>query len=261
MARLCPLFSGSTGNCYYIGSKKAGVLVDVGRSAKQTELMLKACGIEPAAVQAVLVTHEHADHIRGVRVFAKKHALPVFASAGTLWAMTETLMGEVSAYEMEADLQIANMHISAFHTSHDCAEPFGYRIRTEDEKVIAVATDLGFLSEEVKAALTGADLAVIESNHDVEMLRNGPYPYYLQKRILSTKGHLSNDTCADFLPQMAKSGTTRFLLAHLSRENNSRKIALETAMASLVKAGLIHGADFQLDAAKVENVSGNSILF
>jgi len=261
MARLCPLFSGSKGNSYYIGSKKAGILVDAGRSAKQIEMMLKACDIEISAIQGICVTHEHTDHISGVRVFAKKHAVPVFASKGTMRAMAGAMMGEVAVSEMEDELQIADMTISPFHTSHDCAEPLGYRIKTKDERVITVATDLGFLSEEVKEALSGVDFAVIESNHDVEMLRHGPYPYYLQKRILSERGHLSNETCADFLPYMAKNGTTRFLLAHLSQENNSRSLALETAMARLLNAGFISGEDFILDAARVENVSGNTILF
>lgn len=261
MARFCPLFSGSSGNSYYIGSKSAGVLVDAGRSAKQLDLMLKACEIDPLAIHGIFITHEHSDHVSGLRVFAKRHNLPVFASRGTIRALQSTLREEVTTHVMEDELQIAGMTINCFHTSHDCAEPLGFRIKTADDRVITVSTDLGFISEECENSLMASDFAVIESNHDVDMLRTGPYPYYLQRRILSNKGHLSNDTCADFLPRLAKSGTTRFFLAHLSRDNNSRKIALETSLASLIKAGFIQGEDFLLDAAKPENIECRTVVF
>lgn len=260
MARFCPLFSGSSGNSYYIGSKTAGVLVDAGRSAKQIDMMLKACDIDPAVIQGILITHEHSDHISGLRVFAKKHAIPVFGSKGTIRELMYKTEG-ATLYEMEEDLQIADMEINAFHTSHDCAEGFGYSIKTADDRKITFATDLGFISDEVEDGIMGADFAVIESNHDVQMLKTGGYPYYLKQRILSDRGHLSNDTCADFLPRLAKSGTTRFFLAHLSKENNSRQVALDTSYEALIKEGFINGEDFILDAGKAENTEARTIIF
>jgi len=260
MARLCPLFSGSSGNSYYIGSKSAGVLIDAGRNAKQIDLMLNTCGIDPKSVKGILLTHEHSDHISALRVFAKRHSLPVFSSEGTLMAIGDSL-DHSNAYILESELQIAGMTVSHFHTSHDCAEPIGFRIKTADDKIFALATDLGYISEEVENSLLGADTVVIESNHDPEMLRTGMYPYYLKKRILSNQGHISNDTCAQILPKLAKSGTTRFVLAHLSSENNSRRVALQTSLTSLVQAGYVPNSDFLLDAARRENFEGNSIIF
>ena len=259
MARLCPLFSGSTGNSYYIGSRSAGLLIDAGRSAKQLDAALKTCGIDPLAVQGVLITHEHSDHISGLRVFAKKYSLPVFASQGTIEAIGE--MDGVKMYEVQRDMQIGDMTVTYFHTSHDCAEPLGFRIRTEENRIVTLSTDLGYLSEEVKESLYGTDYAIIESNHDLEMLRTGDYPYYLKRRILSDEGHLSNRSCAEFLPELLKSGTRRFLLAHLSRENNTPSMAFETSLSSLIQAGYVQNTDFILETAPVENTEGKVRIF
>lgn len=261
MARVCPLFSGSSGNSYYIGSKKAGVLVDVGRTAKQIDNMLNACDIEPTAIKGILITHEHSDHVKGLRVFAKRHSLPVFATAGTFGAISDNLDG-IKTYILGGELDIADMKVNYFHTSHDAAEPVGYRIKTADDRIVTVSTDTGYISEEIENSILGADFAIIESNHDVEMLRNNrTYPYILKQRIFSNTGHLSNDTCAGILPRMAKSGTTRFLLAHLSRDNNSRQIAVKTALAALIKSGFVENTDFMVDAARPENLENKVIVF
>lgn len=260
MARLCPLFSGSKGNSYYIGSKSAGILIDAGRSAKQLVNMLIACEIGLEAVQAIFITHEHTDHVSALRVFLKRHRVPVFASRGTIREISGTLE-DATLYEMERDVQIADMTINAFHTSHDCAEGLGYTVRTADHRKFTLATDLGFVSEEVEESLLGSDFVVLESNHDVDMLRYGPYPYMLKKRILSDRGHLSNDACAALLPKLAKNGTTRFLLAHLSQDNNTRAAALEASLQTLVSGGFIHGEDFIVDAAKPVNDEARSIIF
>ncbi len=260
MARLCPLFSGSSGNSYYIGSRSAGLLIDVGRSARQMDNMLRLCGIDPLAVQGILITHEHTDHVAGLRVFAKKYGLPVFASPGTLSALGSVLDG-LEAHPIETGMELAGMKVWPFATSHDCAQPRGYRVETEDGRTFALATDLGYLSDEVKASLLGADTVVIESNHDKEMLRAGRYPLYLKQRILSDRGHLSNDVCASFLPELYQSGTRRFLLAHLSQENNTPALARETSLAALTRAGLTPDVDFLLDTASPENTQGRVIIF
>lgn len=260
MARLCPLFSGSTGNSYYIGSRSAGVLIDAGRSARQLDGMLHSCNIDPLAIHAILLTHEHSDHISGLQVFAKKYRIPVYGSTGTLIALGEKLTG-VEAHVAEDGMELAGMEITPFHTMHDCAEPLGYRIRTEDDRTLGFATDLGALSDVVKEHLLGADTVVIESNHDRDMLRHGGYPIYLKQRILSDHGHLANDACAAFLPTLAKSGTRRFLLAHISRENNTPGLARETALAALAQAGLSENVDFQLDTASPENADGKTVIF
>lgn len=212
MARLCPLFSGSGGNSYYIGSRSAGLLIDAGRSARQLDRMLQRCGIDPMAIQGVLITHEHSDHIAGVRVFAKKYGIPVFASQGTLLAMQPSLEG-VESWVLEGPLQLAGMEVTPFATPHDSAQSLGFRIQTADGRQFALATDLGVVTPCVREHLLGAEFVVLESNHDREMLRNGPYPAYLKRRILAGTGHLSNGDCAAFLPELARAGAKRFLLA------------------------------------------------
>lgn len=258
MARLCPLFSGSSGNSYYIGTRSAGLLIDAGRSARQLENMMNLCGISPQAVQGVLVTHEHTDHISGLRVLAKKYSLPVFASHGTLAEISGTVQ---NAQAITGDIQLAGMTVTPFHTSHDSAEALGYRIKTEDGRSFALATDTGVLTDEITENLLGCDTVVIESNHDPEMLQNGPYPYPLKQRILSDHGHLSNEACAEFLPRLAKSGTKRFVLAHLSGENNKPSIARKKSLSALENAGLINEVDFLLHIAAPENTEGKTIIF
>lgn len=264
MARICPLFSGSSGNCYYIGSGEEGILVDVGRSAKQVTTRLEQCGISTDAVKAVFITHEHADHVAGLRVFASRYHLPVYASAGTLSALSrmECLSDKFSQSVIDGTgMECAGMRIAPFPLSHDSAECVGYRIVTEDGRTVALSTDLGCLSEEVETGLTGADFVVLESNHDVGMLKNGPYPYPLKRRILSHTGHLSNADCAEELCRLVQCGTTRFLLAHLSAENNTPELAYQTSLCSLNLNGFQQDKDFQLFVAPRENVSGKSIWF
>ncbi len=263
MARLSPLFSGSSGNSYYIGSRSAGLLIDAGRSARQIDGMLKVLGINPLAIQGILVTHEHSDHVSGLRVFAKKHSLPIFATGGTLSAI-RGMVGDTARLcpvEPGETLELAGMEVSPFSVSHDCTDPVGYRIATADGRGFCLATDLGFVSDSVRERLLGCDLVVLESNHDEEMLKKGPYPYVLKRRILSDRGHLSNASCTRLLPQLAKSGVRRFLLAHLSRENNSPALAESTAVEGLTQAGYTRDLDYMLEIAPVENTEGRTIIF
>ena len=260
MARVCPLFSGSTGNSYYIGSRGAGLLIDAGRSARQVDNMLKRCGIDPLAVQGILITHEHSDHIAGVRVFAKRYGIPVFASQGTLLAMRSSLEG-VESWVLDGPFQLAGMEVTPFETPHDSAQSLGFRIQTADGRQFAFATDLGVVTPCVRDHLLGAEFVVIESNHDREMLRNGPYPAYLKRRILGGTGHLSNSDCAALLPELARRGAKRFLLAHLSRETNTPSLAREAALSALTAAGYQEGSGFWLEVAPVENREGRTIIF
>lgn len=264
MARLCPLFSGSSGNSYYIGSRDRGILIDVGRSAKQTTEMLQKCGIPLSAIEGIFVTHEHSDHVKGLRVFAGRNKIPVYASLGTLEALNDAqiLDGKFPCTAIGLEGMVcAGMEIVPFHTSHDCAEGYGYLVKTADDHRVSFSTDLGVVTPEVAESMEGADFVVVESNHDVGMLQSGPYPYPLKRRILSAKGHLSNETCADLLPHLAGKGTTRFLLAHLSQENNTPELAYQTALCSLQMAGLHLNRDFSLSVAPRENTAGQTILF
>ncbi len=262
MAKLVPLFSGSQGNSYYIASGGKGILIDVGRSAKQITSALNDNDIDISTVQAIFITHEHIDHTKGVRVFANKYSIPVFSTLGTRQAMRSlNLVDEKTDCHIISNIgvDIDTMHVDSFRISHDCAEGCGYKVTMNDVK-FAFATDLGYLSEEVENALMGCDTVVIESNHDVRMLQMGSYPYHLKRRIMSDIGHLSNAVCAEFLPKLVESGTKRFVLAHLSRENNMPEIAYQESLNELTARGMELNSDFTLTVAPVVT-DGRSVVF
>lgn len=251
MSRVCPLFSSSSGNATYIGTKTNGILIDAGANAKQLQLALHDAGIPDSAVEAVFITHEHTDHISGLRVLCSRLGVPVFASQGTYQALETkgALAGQFFSYVQSGSVTAAGMLISPFHTSHDSAQSCGYVIETEDERKIAVCTDTGYITEETRDALKGADLVLLESNHEIRMLQNGPYPYVLKQRILSDTGHLSNESCASFAQELLKSGTTRFILGHLSRENNHPDLAYSATFSALSLIGAELGKDYTLEVA------------
>lgn len=251
MARYCPLFSGSEGNSTYLGTANGGVLVDAGVSAKRLTEALSQRGIDPTSLHGIFLTHEHSDHISGLKVFLKKHPMPVYATHGTLEAVMEkdALPAGVTAYVIDNTVTVGDLQVTAFSTPHDSRESCGYRVAFPDERTAVVATDIGYLTDTVKKAVNGCDLVHIESNHDVRMLECGPYPYYLKERILSRVGHLSNESCASLLPLLLESGATRFVLSHLSRENNTPFLAQMTAQASLKATGALENRDFLLSVA------------
>ncbi len=253
MAKFCSLYSSSSGNCTYIGFGDSGILVDVGVSAKRTEEALKGIGVDPSEIKAVFVTHEHSDHISGVRVFASRYSLPVFATEGTLDGMYEAGVFSkvnIDAYIMpETGTEIDGICVRPFKTPHDSKESCGYTVMTPDNKRIAVATDMGTVTETVLDALYGCDLVLLESNHDVGMLQNGPYPYYLKQRILSDKGHLNNEVASDTASSLLESGTTRFVLGHLSKENNIPQLAYQTSKSAFDALGARDGKDYLLSVA------------
>ncbi|MCL2508464.1 MAG: MBL fold metallo-hydrolase [Oscillospiraceae bacterium] len=250
MARFCPMFSSSRGNCTYIGSARGGILIDIGVSAKRTCCALYDLGIDADSIGAIFITHEHSDHISGLRVFAQKHGIRVYASAGTLSALDAmgVLNGSFSAEAVDENgVEVDEMFIRPFRTSHDARESVGYTVTTADNRRVSVATDTGVITDGMLAAINGSDLVMIESNHDIGMLQNGSYPYILKRRILSDRGHLSNDCCADTAAKLLNGGTARFVLAHLSQENNMPVLAYQATAASLGGIGAQAGEDYLLD--------------
>ncbi len=254
MMRYCSLFSSSSGNCTYIATKDGGVLVDAGVSAKRIQQALDERDIDPCTIRAVLVTHEHTDHVAGLRVLCKRFGWPVLASEGTLDALAQN--GTVdegqrlyALYSSKA-VDIGGLHVTPFATPHDSSASFGYRFDAEDGRSAAVATDMGYMLPEVLEQLRGCQLIHIESNHDIAMLRNGPYPYPLKKRILSDLGHLSNDACAAVLPDLVRAGATRMALAHLSQHNNTPQLAQRTACDALATQAVRVGKDCLLWVAE-----------
>ena len=264
MARICPLFSSSRGNSTYVGTSDSGVLVDVGRSTKQLEQALLANNIDTSAIRAIFITHEHSDHIQGLKVFASRYNLKVFASSGTMEALEQKgiLTGKFPVEVIdEGGTEVGGMFVKPFETPHDSQQSVGYIIDTADHKRAVIATDIGYMTDTIRSATDGADVVLIESNHDVRMLQNGPYPYYLKKRILSNIGHLSNDACAAELSTFIKRGITKFILAHLSQENNVPELAFETSVCHLAAQGMKHDADYQLMVAPVVNLGVKEFVF
>ncbi|MDR1805421.1 MAG: MBL fold metallo-hydrolase [Clostridium sp.] len=254
MFKFSPLFSSSSGNSIYIGGTEGGILVDAGMSAKQTELALWDIGVDAKSLRAIFVTHEHNDHIKGLRVLAKKHRLPVYGTEGTLAALEDMGIADGS-FECRVlpvcGAQEAGLLLESFPTSHDVRESCGYRVTLTDGRCVAIATDLGKITPEVMLALGGCELVLLESNHDVDMLRNGAYPYWLKKRILSDEGHLSNEACAQAAVDLVRGGLRYLVLGHLSKENNHPALAYEHTKAALCSIGARLGEDCRLEVACV----------
>lgn len=255
MSRFCSLYSSSSGNSAYIGTSAGGILIDVGCSAKKTEEALRDAGADPSDVKAIFITHEHTDHVAGVRVFASKHHVPVYASAGTLEGMDalNVLNGKFTADVVPREgIEAAGAYVRPFRTPHDANESFGYTVELPDGSRLAVATDMGCVTDEVLGSLVGCRMVLLESNHDVRMLQVNPnYPYPLKRRILSDRGHLSNEVCSETAVSLAESGTTHIILGHLSKQNNLPDLAYRCTLDALALAGLAEGRDFRLSVAGV----------
>ena len=252
MAKFCPLFSGSSGNSTYIGNGQDSILVDIGMPAKNIENALFNIGVDANSINAVFITHEHGDHIRGLKVFSKKHKCKFYMTQGTFDALDDKGELDYADVEIMSDkgVDVGDMLINNFPTSHDTLEPCGYTVQIAGGRKISVATDLGVVTDAVRDAVKGSDLILLESNHDINMLQCGGYPYILKRRILGAKGHLSNDACAETAKLLVENGTTRLILGHLSRENNLPELAYQTTSAVLQSAGMEEGSDFLIRVAK-----------
>jgi phosphoribosyl 1,2-cyclic phosphodiesterase len=236
--RIAVLASGSSGNAILISSNSTSVLVDAGISARRLIRGAGELGVPPESIDAVLVTHEHSDHVAGLSTLTKRLGLPVVASRGTHQAIRARVGGESERVEVEAgrEYEIGDLSIAPFATSHDCEEPLGFSIGDGASRA-AIATDLGIVGRNVRRHLLEADCAVLEFNHDERMLLEGSYPWYLKQRILSNVGHLSNATAADELKRAGDAPLSLLILAHLSSENNEAELAREAALGALERAG------------------------
>lgn len=253
MSRICPLFSSSSGNSTYIGTQNGGILVDAGASFKGICEAINSARGSIDEITAVFITHEHDDHIKGLKTLLNKTNATLFASAKTLETLIELDKIPTKTNVVALDngvAEIGGIVASRFATSHDCEGSSGYKFILPDNKKVAICTDSGIMTDEMRSALLGNDLVLLESNHDIQMLKQGPYPPYLKVRILSDFGHLSNNTCAGELVGLLNSGTTRFILGHLSQHNNTPMLAKATAEAAMIKSGAQNGKDYILTVAK-----------
>lgn len=241
MLRLTALFSGSKGNSYLIDDGECKILVDAGRSARKVTAALAAAGVTPDEISAVLLTHEHSDHVSALRVLSSKHDFPIYAASPVLFAVcvTDRMCGAARIISPGAEFSLSKITINSCSVPHDSAACLSYRFTDSDGTSIAVATDMGRVTDAAASLCAGCAGVVLESNHDVDMLRCGTYPASLKARILSDRGHLSNAQCADFAVRLADRGCTAFALAHLSRENNTPEAAHTAVRRALDSAG--HG--------------------
>ncbi len=260
MAEFISLYSGSSGNCSVVRAGGQYLLVDMGKGVRVTTRALKEIGLDPAGCGGILITHEHSDHVKGLGTFLKYHRPPLYGTEVTLRALDRggILPPDCPIQVLDSGAgeaaDVAGFGVQAFPTSHD-VPCVGYRITTPDGKVMAIATDLGTLTAPVHAALAGCDLVALESNYDPYMLRNGAYPYYLRARIESPRGHLSNDECSEKLLELMREGCEKFALCHLSQENNTPVLALQTVFTTFGAAGAVPDKDCIVQAQRRSEVS------
>lgn len=223
--RFAALSSGSCGNCFYVAEGESAVLIDAGISCKQVISGLNELGENPGKIKGIFLTHEHVDHIRGVDVLARTLQVPVYATKGTL--KSEFICSQsdlLNSIKDDETIKIGKMEINAFSKSHDASQPVSFQIK--NGKTISVITDIGHACKNVQEAVQDSDFLVMESNHDIKMLEQGPYPHFLKKRILGDKGHISNLHSSLCVLEYGASKLKNLMLAHLSETNNTNALAL-----------------------------------
>jgi phosphoribosyl 1,2-cyclic phosphodiesterase len=239
--KFCSLYSGSSGNSMYVEGTHGRILVDAGLSGIKITTAMRTIGADPTQLCGILVTHDHSDHIKGVGILSRKFNIPLYMNEAT-WLVAKDQIGLVRdehlrIVETNQPFFIEDLWIHPFSLHHDAADPMGFSISSEKKK-ISIVTDTGMLDESMYGCIRSSDLVVMESNHDVNMLMAGPYPYFLKKRVAGDRGHLSNETAAQVIIRLVEEGLTKVVLAHLSQENNFPQLALETTRSRLKEKGM-----------------------
>lgn len=243
--------SGSSGNCALVSDGETHILIDAGISARRIRAGLTAQDVSMADLAGVLVTHEHSDHVKGLTVLLRRDPVAVYALPAVCAALRAQLPAEcLHEIAPDAPFFLGDVRVTAFPTPHDAAGSCGYRL--DGSARFGFCTDLGTVTDAVRAALCGVDCAVIEANHDPDMLRTGPYPIYLKRRIASDHGHLSNESAGALAVYLAENGAQQLILGHLSRENNTPRAALEAVSLALAAAGFQPGTQPELYTAPAE---------
>lgn len=254
----CSLASGSSGNCHLVINEENKLLVDAGLSGKQIQNRLQGLGFDPKDLTGIFVTHEHNDHICGVGILSRRFNLPIYANSKT-WEAMETKLGSIKSdnikvFDTGKPLFLGELKVTPYDISHDAAEPVGYTFQEKDVK-ISITTDLGHMNEGILDKIKDSQLVVLESNHDIDMLKAGNYPYYLKRRILSDSGHLSNEAAGNAIVELVKSNVKNVILAHLSKENNFPELAMLTVKNILENNKISVGEDITIDLAHRDQVS------
>lgn len=264
--RLCSIASGSSGNCIYVGSDTTHLLIDVGISGKRVEAGIKELDIVPGDLDGILITHEHADHIAGLGVIARKYNIPIYTTKGTKEAILN--YGKIGKVDPELFVEIKedekftikDLAVNPMRISHDAAQPVAYRVSYGNKK-IAVCTDLGCFNDYTVECLKNLDAVLLEANHDINMLQVGPYPYYLKQRILGDRGHLSNENSGRLLNRIIHNDLKHIILGHLSKENNIPELAYEAVRMEVTMGENPYNAnDFNISVAHRDEISPAIII-
>lgn len=248
----CTIASGSGGNCTYIGTDYTKILIDAGISGKKIEEGLANLSLTGDRIDALFITHEHTDHIKGAGILSRRFDIPVFATEDT-WTAMEKELGHIApgnrriVYRDEV-CAINDLCVKPFRIPHDAADPVGYSVFTERKK-ITLATDIGHVTDTIRENIEESDLLLLEANHDVEMLKRGSYPRALKQRILGEKGHLSNHTAGELLAEIMTGRMKYVFLGHLSEENNNPHLAYETVEGILQRNHIQVGTQVKMDMA------------
>ena len=234
MTQVCVLSSGSKGNALYISDGATSVLIDAGLSAIAIERRLRSRGLDPASLDAIVVSHEHSDHIQGVGPLSRRYDLPVYMNEPTLAAAKQQVgnLCQTRTFQRGLGFSIGDLCLHPFSVSHDASDAVGFTIQSGAVK-IGIATDLGVATQLVRHHLKGCKLIVLEANHDHEMLEQGPYPWHVKQRIQSRMGHLSNEACRDLLGDVYHRGLKHVILGHISETNNDPEKALSVVGSAL----------------------------
>lgn len=257
--RLVPLCSGSSGNATLVEAGGLRLLIDAGGTGRRIEALLTEAGAAADALDAILLTHEHIDHVQGVGVLSRRYDLPVYAAADCFAALPPSVGGvapaQMRVFEPDRPFLLRGVQVFPFSTPHDSAHAVGYLFEDADGRC-AVMTDVGHVSDRMLDLVTGCDVLLLEANHDVDMLLSGAYPYPLKRRILSDTGHLCNEDAAATIVRLARRGMRDFILGHLSRENNTPELAAVTVRAALEEAGF--GGEVRVTVAARDHATGIS---
>ena len=256
MLELYSLISGSSGNSSLVTDGKTNILIDCGTSGKRAIAALSKIGIAPDTICAILVTHEHTDHTSGVGILARRLKIPVYATKGTHRMMNIGSIDETQTAFVTPDItyDIGGIGVTPFSIPHDANDPCGYSF-TDGTKKVTIATDIGHMPDSLFSRISGSNSIILESNHDIEMLRFGEYPYPLKQRILSDHGHLSNPVAAETALRLVETGTEHIMLGHLSDKNNLPEIAQMETFNKLTDNGVRVGTDMTLQIAKRYDVT------
>lgn len=258
MLKYCSVGSGSSGNCHIITYKDTGILVDAGLAGKTITAGIKKAGFDIDKIRGIFITHEHSDHIKGAGIMSRKLDIPIYANLKT-WCSMKDKIGNVKeenmvVFENDKTYALGDIKIRPFSIPHDSEDAVGYNIYSENQKM-SIATDIGYVTENIRRNLKNSKLVVLESNYDPNMLMMGSYSYSLKKRVMSEGGHLSNEEAASFCTELVDGGTETILLAHLSKENNFPELAYATSKNVLTNNQMIVGQDLMLDVLSRERVS------